>query len=491
MMAALHYAWLTLRLNFRNRMALIYGFVFPIVFLLAFAVIYRHDPVPVIAHLGKLLTVTALGGACFGLPTAIVSERERGVWRRYRVSPRSAGTFIAGQVASRLILLAIAGTIQVAVAMTVFGMPAPGDPFDLLTVFMLVCIALIGMGMIIAMVAGSVPAVQALGQCVFLPLLMIGGITVPVASLPEWAQTLSAFFPGRYAVSAIQAASTGAESVLASKDLPILAGYALAGAIVAAGLFRWDSSRRRMDWRLLTPGLALWLVLGTAGAVWPEHERPSVSEEPEFSQAAFVSAPPAARLPQAAPSYGTREPASSAASPTPPAAVRTPATWRDVGEEQFATIAFERLPDDAGLVAPMAERGTLHDTAVESQIATVRKALPQWAPAHESDKLQRARNLLYIAAVPDLLQMDPLERHLPWLVFDRLRQDIPPRDLARILYWIAMNPEEGSDSAIGEIGDLGLPQVAGPTRPVRERAMIYALKFLKRLEDQGRAAAQP
>ena len=43
--------------------------------------------VPLVRHIGELLTVTALGGACFGLPTTMVSERERGVWRRYRLAP--------------------------------------------------------------------------------------------------------------------------------------------------------------------------------------------------------------------------------------------------------------------------------------------------------------------------------------------------------------------------------------------------------------------
>ena len=46
------------------------------------------------------------------------------------------------------------------------------------------------------MMADNVPAVQALGQCIFLPMLIIGGVAVPLASLPDWAQHLSAFFPG-------------------------------------------------------------------------------------------------------------------------------------------------------------------------------------------------------------------------------------------------------------------------------------------------------
>ena len=56
----------TLRLHFRNRMALIYGYLFPTIFLIAFWVLYRYDQVPLVRHVGELLTVTVLGGACFG-----------------------------------------------------------------------------------------------------------------------------------------------------------------------------------------------------------------------------------------------------------------------------------------------------------------------------------------------------------------------------------------------------------------------------------------
>ncbi len=87
MTALLRLTGLSLRLNFRNRTAIVYGYLFPLIFLVAFWAIYRNDRQPLALHVGQLLTVTALGGACFGLPTTIVSERERGVWRRYALAP--------------------------------------------------------------------------------------------------------------------------------------------------------------------------------------------------------------------------------------------------------------------------------------------------------------------------------------------------------------------------------------------------------------------
>ena len=64
MTGLLEQATLNLRLYFRNRMGMFYGYLFPAIFLLAFRVLYRGEPVPMLRHMGQLLTVTILGGAC-------------------------------------------------------------------------------------------------------------------------------------------------------------------------------------------------------------------------------------------------------------------------------------------------------------------------------------------------------------------------------------------------------------------------------------------
>src|SRR3954463_13042382 len=89
---------ISLLLYFRNKMGMFYNYLFPAIFLLAFCVLYRNEPVPLARHMGQLLTVTILGGACLGLPTTLVSERERGVWRRYRLTPVPTRTLLASTV---------------------------------------------------------------------------------------------------------------------------------------------------------------------------------------------------------------------------------------------------------------------------------------------------------------------------------------------------------------------------------------------------------
>ncbi|MDQ3348294.1 MAG: ABC transporter permease, partial [Acidobacteriota bacterium] len=182
---------ITLLLHYRNRMALLYSYLFPLIFLLAFYVLYRHESVVLARHMGELLTVGILGGACFGLPTTMVSERERGVWRRYRLAPVPTAGLVSSTVVARYVILLTAGSLQLAVALAL-GMPLPRHPVALWVAFTFVSFAFIGLGLVMAMMADNVPAVQALGQCIFLPMLIIGGIAVPLATLPDWAQHVSA-----------------------------------------------------------------------------------------------------------------------------------------------------------------------------------------------------------------------------------------------------------------------------------------------------------
>ena len=264
--ALLHQISISLRLHARNKMALIYSYLFPTIFLVAFWVLYRFEEVPLVRHVGELLTVTALGGACFGLPTTMVSERERGVWRRYRLTPVSTATLVSGTIAARYLLLVVAALVQLLLAMGL-GMPLPKHPIELFVAFTFVAFAFIGLGLVIAMMADTVPAVQALGQCIFLPMLIIGGVAVPLATLPDWAQRLSSFFPGRYAVETLQACVTGNGLGAARFGVLALTVIGAAGALAGAKMFRWDANQKFAT----TPGkgwvavaLAAWMAVGTA-----------------------------------------------------------------------------------------------------------------------------------------------------------------------------------------------------------------------------------
>lgn len=519
------YAFLIeLRLYYRNRMALIYGYLFPLIFLVAFLVLYRHEPVPLVNHMGELLTVTALGGACFGLPTSMVGERERGVWRRYRATPVSTLHLVLTTVAARYLVLLSAALLQIVPAM-LLGMPFPDHVAGLWVAFTFVSFAFLGLGLVIAMLADTVPAVQALGQSIFLPMLIIGGVAVRIESLPEWAQHLSAFFPGRYAVEAIQATVNGSGLGEAGFSLLALLLIGAAGCLASAKMFRWDTRERGGAPRgkvWAGAALAAWVLVGVlaegTGRALPQGRLPadgvssladalrspdtdtnnpadayrteadSVTIAEHVADSVGVGAEPEDTASEPPGLQSDAEPPDAVSeevveAPPPPPPIDYPDSWEEVTMEDIERdIRFDALPYDQGLEAPVAALDEPVYPDIEETIRCIVYDLEVWPPAWTGDPVQRARNVLFVAAVPDMYQMSGIERWVPHAVFEHLANAHPEDELIKVLYWIAANPYEGDVSAASRLTDMCL-RLGGPddTVMLQQRTGWYAAKLLGRI----------
>jgi hypothetical protein len=145
----------------------------------------------------------------------------------------------------------------------------------------------------------------------------------------------------------------------------------------------------------------------------------------------------------------------------------------------LAVLTVPALLERPGNVAPVAVAPP--DAATASALARVQGQIAKWPAAAETDLAQRARNLLLIAAVPDLYDTEPLQSQLPALVLAELKARLPADERRAILIAIARHPEQGSVAARETLPALGLPANIGDEAPVRSRMALYA----------ARLAAQP
>ncbi|HSV16024.1 MAG TPA: ABC transporter permease [Tepidisphaeraceae bacterium] len=429
---------LTLRLNLRSPRALVYGYIVPIFFLLAFGSVFRSGVPPLMREMGQLITISTLGGACFGMPTALVAERERGVWRRYRLLPVSLGGLVAGTMLARFLIIASAAVMQIALARGIYGTPFPAHPLQLLIAFTFVAFAFLGLGLVIAALADNVPAVQALGQAIFLPMIMIGGVGVPLRSLPAWAQQVAGFFPGRYAVESLQPCFNGNGLHHATFGLIALTIIGLAACVAGAKLFRWDAGSHvsRASWAWVAVAVCAGFAVGFTAR-----------------------------------STGHLRPVPNLAGPL------AGEPYESITEAQINSITFTDLNADDDTVTPLAHSLDSLSDEDRQRLANIRAKLDAWPPAHDGPDAQRVRNILSVAAIADYTQ-DPLEGQIARVVFDRLQADFDKELLTRILTWIILHPEQGA--AITSAPELDL-QGRVNEDVLRDRAMLYAKKLLGRL----------
>ncbi|MDX2186074.1 MAG: ABC transporter permease [Opitutaceae bacterium] len=415
----------------RNRQALLYSLVLPLLFLAGFAAVFRAGEPPLLDQAGQLVTLTLLGGACFGLPVTLVAERQAGLWRRHRLNPVSPVWILIAVLATRCALLVASLGLQVAVAHLAWGMPLPADLWSPACALSVSAAAFLCLGLLIAAAADTVPAVQALGQCLFLPVVILGGVGVPVAALPDWAQVFSAFTPGRYSVELVQAAWIGAPT---AESLPWFALLAIGMGAGTAGLllFRWSPTHRPSGSERFRASLGLvpWLAVGAWAALSGRIGPVSAVPEPEH-----------------------------------------------LDEARIRAIDTTGLPADDSLVTPMRALDRSGDQAVRD----LRQLLPGWQGRFGGDPRDRVRGVLSAAALADAGQ-DVLERDLALAVYLHLRDAFPPGELRRLLAWIALTPERGRVAS--DASELGVKRRA-PEALVRERTRLYALKFMLLIRDEG------
>jgi hypothetical protein len=470
----------SVRLQVRNPTALAYSFAIPLVFLGAFWTLYRHESPPLGRHLGQLLTITALGGACFAVPAWLVSDRERGVWRRYRLTPMPGVVHLVGILGASYLLMLAAGVLQIAAA-ALIGTPIPSHPVYLWLAFTLAAAAFLGLGLLITMIGDTVPAAQAIGQVMFLPMLILGGVAVPLESLPGWVQRVAAALPGRHAVDAIEGALTGSGFDLVAPAAAALTIMTAASGLSVIALFRWESGQR-IGWRRAVAPIGLvlasWVAVGAIVKPASTRELAQRGVRVEAAPAAIDTPAGSSALPREPSSPGSSFRAKSSdppSAPPPPAPVQR--TWRDVTlEDVNVNVVFVGLPPDHGVVTPITG-----DYRPREDVECVRRALSTWPPAGIDDVVQRSRNVLLLAAVPDVLQLD-IEHDMPVAVFEHLQQKIPREQLVQVLYWIATHPFEGDLAAIDQLAGACLDvQPPDAADVIRERIGIYATKLLGRI----------
>jgi len=353
--------WLTLRHNFRSARSIGYGYVMPVIFLLGFGSVFRAGEPLLLAQMGQILTITILGGACLGMPTALVAERERGVWRRYQLLPISTSALLANVILVRVVIVVLAVLLQIVLARLIYGTPFPLHPFQFAVGYLFVVFAFLGLGIIVTALANDVPAVQALGQCLFLPMILIGGVGVPLIALPDWAQRVASFMPGRYAVEVLQSCYEGSTG-LSDAGFALVALVVIGAASTVAGLklMRWEQRRR-------IAGKA-WAWIGLSLAAWASVGMVALSID-RVAPVDFVVI----------------------------------GSYEAITPEQIARISYEVLPDDRGIYTPLAP--PMSGRRLTHRMQEFLPRLEEWAPGRQRDIGQSVRNLLSVAAIADIIRV--------------------------------------------------------------------------------------
>jgi len=198
-----------------------WGILFPFAFVLAFAI---RNPGELWELVPGLLALTVLFGTSSMEAIVIVFERRIGSLERLLLAPLRLPALLAGKLLGGMTFGLTVTAVVLVVALAVFGVGSVHWPL-LVAALLLSAAAFSALGALVSVAVREVFEAQTLANFIRFPMMFLGGIFVPLSSMPPALQVVARVLPLTYAVEALRAALIGQASVSAALDLGVLATF--------------------------------------------------------------------------------------------------------------------------------------------------------------------------------------------------------------------------------------------------------------------------
>jgi ABC-2 type transport system permease protein len=201
------------RLILREPAFLTFALLQPILYLVLFAPLLKNLPLDGGSTLsgndayrffvpGLLIQLALFGSTFVGF--AIISEWRAGVIERFRVTPVSRLSILAGRVLRDVVALTIQSAVLI-LAGVAFGLRAPVAAVLLSFPFVIcVAIGLASVSYAVALLLKSEDSFAPLINSVVVPLLLLSGVMLPLTLAPGWLQGVARISPFRYIIDAMR-----------------------------------------------------------------------------------------------------------------------------------------------------------------------------------------------------------------------------------------------------------------------------------------------
>jgi ABC-2 type transport system permease protein len=175
------------------------------------------------------------------LITSITMQRERvsGTLERILTTPLRRLDLLAAYGTAFSIAAAAQASLACVVAFWLLGFETAGNPMLVFAIAIINAVLGVGLGLLCSAFARTeFQAVQFM-PVVIVPQLLLCGIIVPRALLPEWLQWISNALPASYALEALQQVGANADlTATAVRDIGIVVGFAVVALCLAAATLR-------------------------------------------------------------------------------------------------------------------------------------------------------------------------------------------------------------------------------------------------------------
>ena len=259
-----------IRITLRNKTFLFFSLIMPLaIFFLYGSVFAKGKPGAVAYLMGPILSFTVMG-TFWGLSMQLVTWREQGILRRFRLAPIAPSSMIASSILANYTLILPTVVLELGLARFIYHVTTFGN---LVSVFVLAILGITSfgaMGLVVASVTNTMQETQIINQLLWFALIFLSGATVPLAVLPRVVQRIGLFLPATYFIYGLQRAmlvNAGLQTL--GMVLFSLIAWAVLAIFISSQLFRWEPEaklpRNAKLWAVAT--VLPFILLG----IWENH----------------------------------------------------------------------------------------------------------------------------------------------------------------------------------------------------------------------------
>lgn len=170
---------------------------------------------------------------------SVAREREQGTFDQLLVTPCTPAEIMIGKSVPSIIVGLAQASLVVLITSLWFRIPPSGSLVTLYTVLLVFTVAAVGIGLAISALAVSMQQAMLYTFVLMMPLVLLSGMTTPIANMPVVMQWFTMIDPARYGIHMVQRVyleGVGLRAVLG--DILPLLGIAAATLPTSAWLFR-------------------------------------------------------------------------------------------------------------------------------------------------------------------------------------------------------------------------------------------------------------
>ena len=229
------------RMFWRNPSAAFFNFALPFLFLILIASVFGANRKELNILIPGIAAMAVLGTTFTALAYNFVFSREQGILKRIRGTPMPPIAYFGGVIGSAVANAIVQVALVVIIGHLFYDVAWPQDYLALIVFLVLgvVCFGALGIAF-----AGAIPnfdAAPAYINAVFLPVIFISGVFYSTDSLPQALKAVAVALPLKHVIDGMSGAIVTGKGIGDHLTaLAVVAGWALAGLVLAVRSFRWD-----------------------------------------------------------------------------------------------------------------------------------------------------------------------------------------------------------------------------------------------------------